>query len=451
MKRKIHTILTASAVSAFACSALAQDTTTTRPKADRPDYSQHETATERRADRLNGAAKASELIGMEVKNYQDEKLGTVDDLGVDLESGRVVQVILSTGGFIGIGSSLSAVPPGALHHDTTAKVLHLNADKAKLASAPKFDNDKWEESSSSNRLAAVYRHYGEEPAFNFIGDGQMQRNGQRNQTDRNSADQQRTRTDQAADPRNVVTRNNDQTWDQSRSTSARQAMIPSERLGQVQRASKLIGMTVKNRQDETLGDVENLLVDLPSGRLVAVVLSSGGFLGMGDALSAVPPTALRFSADRASLQLDATKESLTGAPHFKANQWPDFAQPEQAGGVYRAYQVEPYFAPDATTDADNTGRNVRDRNDRNLTPLDQGNSPADIRTTASIRKEIGAADNMSVNARNVKIITKDGKVTLRGPVNSADEKRLIGEIANRIARAAKVDNQLEVKLTTSGN
>jgi hyperosmotically inducible periplasmic protein len=439
MKRQLHTILTASAVSAFACSALAQDTTTTRPKADRPDYSQHETATERRADRLNGAAKASELIGMEVKNYQDEKLGTVDDLGVDLESGRVVQVILSSGGFIGIGSALSAVPPGALHHDTTAKVLHLNADKAKLASAPKFDADKWEESSSSNRLAAIYRHYGEEPAFNFIGQGETRRDGQRNQRD------------QSTDSRNVATRNDDQTWDQSRSTSARQAMIPSERLGKVQRASKLIGMTVKNRQDETLGDVENLLVDLPSGRLVAVVLSSGGFLGMGDALSAVPPTALQFSADRASLQLDATKQSLTSAPHFKANQWPDFAQPEQAGGVYRAYQVEPYFATDATTDADNTGRNERDRNDQTLTPLDQGNSPADIRTTASIRKEIGAAANMSVNARNVKIITKDGKVTLRGPVNSAEEKRLIGEIANRIARAANVNNQLEVKLTTSGN
>jgi hyperosmotically inducible periplasmic protein len=445
MKRKIHTILTASA-----CSALAQDTTTTRPKADRPDYSQHETATERRADRLNGAAKASELVGMEVKNYQDENLGTVDDLGVDLESGRVVQVILSSGGFIGIGSSLSAVPPGALHHDTTAKVLHLNADKAKLASAPKFDADKWEESTSSNRLAAIYRHYGEEPAFNFIGQGETRRDVPRHQTDRNEADQ-RNQRDQATDSRNVVTRNDDQTWDQPRSTSARQAMIPSDRLGQVQRASKLIGMTVMNRQDETLGDVENLLVDLPSGRLVAVVLSSGGFLGMGDALSAVPPTALRFSADRASLQLDATKESLTSAPHFKANQWPDFAQPEQAGGVYRAYQVEPYFATNTTTAADNTQRNVRDRNDRNLTPLDQGSSPADIRTTASIRKEIGAADKMSVNARNVKIITKDGKVTLRGPVNSAEEKRLIGEIANRIARAANVDNQLEVKLTTSGN
>jgi osmotically-inducible protein OsmY len=51
----------------------------------------------------------------------------------------------------------------------------------------------------------------------------------------------------------------------------------------------------------------------------------------------------------------------------------------------------------------------------------------------------------------VKIITIDGRVTLRGPVDTAEEKRLIGEIANRIAPSGNVDNQLEVKLTASNN
>jgi osmotically-inducible protein OsmY len=56
---------------------------------------------------------------------------------------------------------------------------------------------------------------------------------------------------------------------------------------------------------------------------------------------------------------------------------------------------------------------------------------------------------MSVNAKNVKVITNKGKVTLRGPVNTAEEKRFIGDIANRIASIENVDNQLEVKLNTS--
>ena len=70
-------------------------------------------------------------------------------------------------------------------------------------------------------------------------------------------------------------------------------------------------------------------------------------------------------------------------------------------------------------------------------------------TTAQIRKEITGGKNLSVNARNIKIITKDGQVTLRGPVKTAEEKRLIGEIANRIAQSGNVDNQLEVKSTSS--
>jgi osmotically-inducible protein OsmY len=74
-----------------------------------------------------------------------------------------------------------------------------------------------------------------------------------------------------------------------------------------------------------------------------------------------------------------------------------------------------------------------------------------VNTTAQIRKEIIAAKDMSVDARNVKIITIDGHVTLRGPVNTAEEKHLIGEIAERIAGAGNVDNQLEVKLTASNN
>ena len=62
-----------------------------------------------------------------------------------------------------------------------------------------------------------------------------------------------------------------------------------------------------------------------------------------------------------------------------------------------------------------------------------------------------AAFGYTIRGPNVKIITIDGEVTLRGPVNTAEGKRLIGEIADRIARSENVDNQLEVKLTSSSN
>jgi osmotically-inducible protein OsmY len=250
---------------------------------------------------------------------------------------------------------------------------------------------------------------------------------------------------------NVSTRNPDGTWTRQYYSNGHGANNSCSRLGYVQKASKLMGTSVKNLQDEKIGKVNNFIVDLSAARIVAVIISSGGFIGMGDELSAVPPTTLRFNAQHDNLQLDASREMLASSPHFKANQWPDFRQPGYAGGVYYAYKVEPYFNTETATAADNTGQNVRDRNNRTLTPLDQGNSQADLNTTAQIRKEIIADKGMSLNAKNVKIITLDGHVTLRGPVDSAEEKRLIGEIADRIAQVGNVDNQLDVQFTTSSN
>ncbi len=434
MKRTFKVIINASAVSFLALSAQAQDPA--NAVADRAEHSRHALPSQVRADRLNGAVKASDILGMTVKNYQDETLGKVDDLAVDLESGRVVQAILSTGGFIGIGDTLTAVPPGALHHDVAQNVLHLNADISKLKSAPKFDNSNWAECCDSNHLSAVYGHYGQEPALTFLQHGDAERDG-------------RHHTDAGVTTRSPLQA--DATPAERRIRTEAQTRIPAARLSHMQQASKLMGTSVHNLQDEKLGKVENLLVDLSAGRVVAVILSSGGFLGIGDALSAIPPTALRFTQQRDTLQLDTSKESLSNAPHFTGDRWPDFADAAYAGGVYRAYNVDPYFTTDVTTQADNTVINVRDRDERTLTPFDQGNSKADMGTTAQIRKEIGAGKNMSVNAKNVKIITNAGRVTLRGPVNTAEEKRLIGEIAARIARLENVDNQLEVKSTTSSN
>ena len=93
---------------------------------------------------------------------------------------------------------------------------------------------------------------------------------------------------------------------------------------------------------------------------------------------------------------------------------------------------------------DKTDVNVRDRDHATKTPLDQNENKADVKMTADIRKRV-VDTKMSTAAHNVKIITQDGKVTLRGPVQSAEEKQQIEEIAVEVAGADNVDNQLEVE------
>ena len=96
------------------------------------------------------------------------------------------------------------------------------------------------------------------------------------------------------------------------------------------------------------------------------------------------------------------------------------------------------------TAPDNTGRNVRDRSGDTVTPGDQSNKKADLHLTQEIRKALIADKSLSTNAKNVKIITANGVVTLRGPVNTPQEKATIEAKAQRIAGANNVESQLEL-------
>ena len=93
---------------------------------------------------------------------------------------------------------------------------------------------------------------------------------------------------------------------------------------------------------------------------------------------------------------------------------------------------------------DNSAVNARDRNDQTKTAGDQAENEADRTISQNIRKELSADDSLSTNGKNVKIITMDGKVTLRGPVKSDAEKSAIAGKTQQVAGVKNVDNQLEI-------
>ena len=93
---------------------------------------------------------------------------------------------------------------------------------------------------------------------------------------------------------------------------------------------------------------------------------------------------------------------------------------------------------------DNSGRNAVDRNANSVTPIDQGEAQSDIDITAAIRRAIIADKNLSMYAKNIKIITRDGAVTLRGPVLNPSEMMAIREIAMAVPGVRSVDNNLEI-------
>lgn len=94
--------------------------------------------------------------------------------------------------------------------------------------------------------------------------------------------------------------------------------------------------------------------------------------------------------------------------------------------------------------ADNTVRNERDRDGASVTPGDQDNDENDLRIVQDIRKALVKNDQLSLNAHNAKVVSVNGVVTLRGPVESAAERTAIDNIAKGVAGVTRVDNQLEV-------
>ena len=110
---------------------------------------------------------------------------------------------------------------------------------------------------------------------------------------------------------------------------------------QLMSAGTLTGDEVRNPAGEKLGKVEEFMLDLPSGRVAYVVLSFGGFLGMGDKLFAVPPSALTIDHDDKCLVLNVDKERLKQAPGFDKDSWPDWADTGWSTRVNDFYRVRP--------------------------------------------------------------------------------------------------------------
>jgi sporulation protein YlmC with PRC-barrel domain len=106
------------------------------------------------------------------------------------------------------------------------------------------------------------------------------------------------------------------------------------------RASKLIGMNVRNAEGEKLGTINDFVLDVRTGKIAYAALSVGGVLGVGDKLFAVPYTELKFDhgKDEQFFVLNASKQKLEAAPGFDQSNWPNFADPHWSDQIDKYYR-----------------------------------------------------------------------------------------------------------------
>lgn len=234
--------------------------------------------------------KASDLIGKSVENQRGEKLGEVQDLAIDGERGRVAYVVLSFGGFLGMGDKWFAIPTGALSLPADGKHFVLAVEKDRLKNAPGFEKDRWPSMGDGTWGTGVHEFYGLKPYW--ISEG-------------------------------------------STPTDLR-----------IQKASEIIGRPVQNDRGETLGEIKDLVIDPDRYRVAYVVLTFGGFMGMGDKLFAMPASVLQMPGTGGFAQLTMDAGRLKKATGFDKNNWPNLADPAFAASNYEFYGQKPYWVED---------------------------------------------------------------------------------------------------------
>jgi sporulation protein YlmC with PRC-barrel domain len=124
-------------------------------------------------------------------------------------------------------------------------------------------------------------------------------------------------------------------------------------------ARTLMGNRVRNAAGEDLGKVEEIMLDVPRGRIAYAVLSFGGFLGMANKLFAVPWSALKLKTAEHEFILDISRETLENAPGFDKSHWPDMADPAFGARVHSHYGAPVYWEHMTTDAGDFIGTNER--------------------------------------------------------------------------------------------
>lgn len=235
---------------------------------------------------FSDAERATSLIGKNVR-AEGKTVGELDNVIVDLESGRVLYAVVD------LGEQKVAVPPGVFTHGS-GSALELNATREKLRAAPRFTSQLATDSEigKASLVYQAHKHFGQSA------------------------------------------------WWQG-STAADQGSFNN-----VHRVTDLRGTRIKNVQDSPVGEVQNAVVDLPSGRVLYVVMSPESDLDPKGSFYALPPQALtRASASPQERMLvtNLDKDKLASAPHFSRNDWSRIRDRSFASQVYNHYGKQPYF------------------------------------------------------------------------------------------------------------
>ncbi len=314
--------------------------------------------------------RAGELLGREVFGTGDEELGNLHDLVVDVNTGKVAYAVVSSGGLLGMGDDLRAVPIEACR--LSGDRVSIDINRTRWAQAPVYTRVQLRALNVSDRTTRIHE---------FFGSGQAGRD-----------------SDASAGSRE----------------QPRQFVLVSEIRGKDVRSG-----------DQEIGEIDDVVVQPGSHRAVALLDADDDFVG-DDRHYIVPLAKLNgFNTD--TLTTNLGRQDFTRVGEFSEASW----------SVPVTYVSTLYVWPIDTVSGERDDRAAG--RSTNTGSADGGSGQAPI---AAIREAV--RDETSNANADVRVITEEDKVVLRGTVPNEDLKDRIEERAEQIASGWEIDNQIRV-------
>lgn len=301
--------------------------------------------------------RTSKLIGKDVKNAQNEDLGSIYDLVLTSDHQQVSYAALSSGGTWGIGARYYAVPWSSLQvgpqGDITTSISKSQLDQAA------FDRNNW----PAQPIAQLTSSTGQ----GSMSDRSSPMDARRQSTDaiqdRDTSDTRSTRPGQTTDRAggrqgtSDTDRTSGRPGSQTGTSSQPQGMMGADRQAtggagvvasaanrdiQHRRISNLTGTSVRNAEGEDIGDIEDFVIDASQGQVAYTIVSFGGFWGIGEKFAAVPATAIQIQPRRNVARLDADRQTLEKVA-FDSDEFPDLSNRQYAQQLHETFHAEPYW------------------------------------------------------------------------------------------------------------
>ena len=327
------------------CLALAGGATTLRAEDEdepegQPDPIGEEPGITIPADQPTAYNKASSLLGLSVSSQTGQDLGKLRDIVIDPPSGRVSYAVLGViSGFLGLNEKYLAVPLRAFATGTPKQCLVLNAEKSSVTQARGFDRSHWPGVGTPAWGAEPFwKEKGSEFHTPTIKQEPMEEHMKEGTSESMNGYDSGLYIDE---PVILTTEAGEGVAGNSTETNTAVEKVTSTNLThretvgleptKFNRVQSLIGMKVRNPQDEELGYIKDIVVDLQAERVSYAVLARRATGGTAEKLFAVPLSAFRPSQEEKHLLLNAEKSSLETARGFPVDEWPSVSHPTWGG------------------------------------------------------------------------------------------------------------------------